>query len=175
MQLKTAGILLIPFALFLCMGAGTPVTRPASSLSNKTIDTTQEKKALINLIEKETMAFYNKDLQQLSECWGHGSYVRHMGWWKRGGIRVVVVGWDSVFTGFKQLIANNPVQNQQKTIRRNYNFRIVENMAWCTFDGYGQDNKEPDMDMPGLTRETRIFEKQQGKWKIVYVGWLLNG
>jgi hypothetical protein len=48
-------------------------------------------------------------------------------------------------------------------------------MAWCTFDEFGQDNKEPDLDMPGLTRATRVFEKQNGEWKIVYVGWLLNG
>ncbi len=173
MQNKIAGILLIPFALFLSAGAAKPGSRDKSSYK-QTIDMAQEKKVLINLIEKETLAFYNKDLQQLSNCWGHGAYVRHMGWWKRGGIRVLS-GWDSVFNSFKHSVANNPAQNQQKTIRKNYNFRISENMAWCTFDGYGQDNKEPDMDMPGLTRETRIFEKQDGEWKIVYAGWLLNG
>jgi hypothetical protein len=30
------------------------------------------------------------------------------------------------------------------------------------------------MDMAGLSRETRIFEKHDGEWKIVYVGWLLE-
>lgn len=173
MQGKITGVLLVPFALLLLMGKVKPIMQPLSTLQ-QTFDTAQEQRALINLIEKETSAFYDKDLEQLSNCWGHGSYVRHMGWWKRGGIKVVT-GWDSVYSGFKSLIANNPAQNKQKTIRKNYNFRISENMAWCTFDEYGQDNKEPSMDMPGLTRATRIFEKQNGEWKIVYVGWLLNG
>lgn len=173
MQRKIKGILLVPFALFLLMGRVKPIMQPMSTLQ-QAVDTAQEQRALINLIEKETLAFYDKDLQQLANCWAHGSYVRRMGWWKRGGIKVVT-GWDSVFSGIKQLMANNPAPNQQKTIRKNYNFRISQNMAWCTFDAYGQDNKEPDMDMPGLTRETRIFEKQDGEWKIVYVGWLLNG
>jgi hypothetical protein len=86
-----------------------------------------------------------------------------------------VAGWDSLYSSFENLIKNNPGKNDQRTVRKNYNFRISENMAWCTFDEYGQDNKQPDMDMPGLTRSTRIFEKQNGEWKIVYVGWLLNG
>ncbi len=167
MQRKTAGMLLILFALSLCIGAG-KTTRQIRSPFPTTIDTVKEKKPLMDLLEKETLAFYNKDLQQISDCWGHGSYVRHMGWWKRGGIRVVS-GWDSLYVSFQKLFTNNPSQNQQKTVRRNYNFRISENFAWCTFDGYGQDNKEPDMDMPGLTWETRIFEKQNGEWKIVYV------
>jgi hypothetical protein len=31
------------------------------------------------------------------------------------------------------------------------------------------------MDMPGLSHETRILEKHNGLWKLVYVGWLLVG
>lgn len=48
-------------------------------------------------------------------------------------------------------------------------------MAWVTFDQYGKDTNDPTFDMPGLSRETRILEKINGKWKIVYVGWLLQG
>ncbi|MEJ7681308.1 MAG: hypothetical protein WKG06_26355 [Segetibacter sp.] len=173
MQRKTGGTLLILFALFLCLGAGKTMRQVRSHLRT-TIDTVKEKKALMDLIEKENVAFYNKDLPQVSECWSHSSYIRHMGWWKRGGIRVVS-GWDSLHTNFQELFAKNPAQNQQKTVRKNFNFRIADNMAWCTFDEYGQDNKEPDMDLPGLIRNTRIFEKQNGEWKIVYVGFLLNG
>ena len=31
------------------------------------------------------------------------------------------------------------------------------------------------LEMPGLSRETRILEKHAGEWKIVYVCWLLEG
>ena len=44
-----------------------------------------------------------------------------------------------------------------------------------TFDQYGEDTGDELMDMPGLSRETRIFEKIDGEWKIAYTGWLLDG
>lgn len=166
--------IVIPVIICLFIVAGRPIEKKLTLSLEQVADKEKTQKALMDLMEKETLAFYNKDLKALSNCWGHGSYVRHMGWWKRGGIKVVA-GWDSLYNSFDNLIKSNPGKNEQKTVRKNYNFRIAETMAWCTFDEYGQDNQEPDMDMPGLSRATRIFEKQNGEWKIVYVGWLLNG
>ena len=34
---------------------------------------------------------------------------------------------------------------------------------------------DPTYDIPGLSRETWIFEKINGTWKIVFTGWLLQG
>lgn len=164
----------ISIIIFLCITAGRPIENKLIPSFDEGTDKEKTEKVLMDLLEKETLAFYNKDLKALSNCWGHGSYVRHMGWWQRGGIKVVE-GWDNLYSSFENLLKNNPGKNDQKTVRKNLNFRISENMAWCTFDEFGQDNKQPDMDMPGLTRATRIFEKQNGEWKIVYVGWLLNG
>ncbi|MDQ6762721.1 MAG: hypothetical protein M3015_08840, partial [Bacteroidota bacterium] len=107
MQNKITSIILIILAFFLLAGSVKPGIQLPHSFAEKSIDTAKEQKALIALLEKETLAFYNKDLQQLSECWAHDSYVRHMGWWKRGGIRVVT-GWDSIYNNFKQLFASNP-------------------------------------------------------------------
>lgn len=77
----------------------------------------------------------------------------------------------------RSVMAENPTPNPTaaKVRRENVNVRVTENMAWVTFDQYGADTGEPDMDMPGLSRETRILEKHDGAWKIVYVGWLLEG
>jgi hypothetical protein len=69
----------------------------------------------------------------------------------------------------------NPDPNPQNVVRENINMRIYREAAWVTFDQYGKDTGEPDMDMPGLSRETRFLEKHNGQWKIVYVGWLLQG
>jgi hypothetical protein len=43
-----------------------------------------------------------------------------------------------------------------------------------TFDQYGEDTGDSLMDMAGRSRETRIFEKVNGEWKIAYIGWLLE-
>ena len=59
----------------------------------------------------------------------------------------------------------NPTATQVK--RENINLRIYKDVAWMTFDQYGEDTGDTLMDMPGLSRETRIFEKVDGEWKIV--------
>jgi hypothetical protein len=59
--------------------------------------------------------------------------------------------------------------------RKNVNLRIYDEVAWMTFDQYGIDTGDTLMDMAGLSLETRIFEKKDGQWKIVYLGWLLEG
>ena len=69
----------------------------------------------------------------------------------------------------------SPQPNSQKEVNKNYNIRISKNMAWATFDQYGNDTGEVNFDMPGKTTNTRILEKNNGKWKMVYVGWLLHG
>ena len=33
---------------------------------------------------------------------------------------------------------------------------------------------EPRFHMPGLSSETRMFEKHDGKWKVVYLGYVLE-
>jgi hypothetical protein len=45
-------------------------------------------------------------------------------------------------------------------------------MAWITYDQYAPNTGEAAMDMPGLSRETKILEKHRGEWKLVYVGYL---
>ena len=68
-----------------------------------------------------------------------------------------------------------PNSTANNVIRKNMNLRIFKDVAWLTFDQYGEDTGDETMDMPGLSRETRILEKENGEWKIAYVGWLLDG
>ncbi len=64
---------------------------------------------------------------------------------------------------------------QQVVQRLPITLLMSDQMAWVTFDQHRVDTGEPDMDMPGLSHEMRILEKQGGEWKIAYVGWLLKG
>jgi hypothetical protein len=99
-----------------------------------------------------------------------------VGWWARGGIRVTE-GWEALSRDMQRLMNSNPAPNLQaaQVRRERINIRTSSAMAWVTFDQYGADTGEPDMDMPGLSHETRILEKHDGQWKLVYVGWLLAG
>lgn len=130
----------------------------------------------MQVIAAETTAFWMKDYAAWADCWLHVPDVRILGWWARGGIRVTE-GWDAVSSAIRRLMDENPTPNPEsaRVRRENVNIRVSDHMAWVTFDQYGADTGEPDMDMPGLSRETRILEKHDGAWKLVYAGWLLEG
>ncbi len=133
-----------------------------------------EKEKIMELIANESKAFWDKNFEGYADCWAHREYVRTMGWWAAGGV-TVVEGWEERGQRTKKHMLENPEPNPQNPIRKNLNIRVSEEMAWVTFDQYGKDTDDPTFDMPGLSRETRILEKIDGNWKIVYVGWLLEG
>jgi hypothetical protein len=133
-----------------------------------------EEEAIKKVIIAETEAFWNKDFKQLANCWVHDDYVRVVGWWEHGGV-TVRKGWSVIGDRMDKLIKENPEKNPQDVTRENFNIRISGNMAWVTFEQYGNDTGEKAMDMPGLSYETRILEKHAGQWKIAYIGWLLDG
>jgi hypothetical protein len=125
------------------------------------------------LIEKESEAWWNKNFEEWSDCWVQDEYVRTMGWWQEGGI-TVVKGWSERSERTRKLMADYPDPSPQKTIRKDWNIRIMKDMAWVTFIQYGENTSNDRMEMPGISYETRIIEKHNGKWKIAYVGWLLE-
>jgi hypothetical protein len=132
--------------------------------------------AIMQVIADESIAFWNKDFEGWARCWQHTDYIRRTGWWARGGI-TVTEGWDALSSRVKETMAAYPEPNPTaaRVRRENVNLRINGDMAWVTFDQVGEDTGDLEMDMPGLSREARILEKQNGEWKIVYVNWLLEG
>ncbi|HSH75886.1 MAG TPA: nuclear transport factor 2 family protein [Longimicrobiales bacterium] len=132
--------------------------------------------AVLEVIRGETEAFWEKDYDKWASHWSHEPYVRLMGWWEAGGVSVAE-GWETVGGNMRRLMDENPEPNPTSgAVRReNINVRISGTMAMVTFDQYGLDTGEAAMDMPGLSRETRVLEKHDGQWKIIYVGFLLEG
>ena len=155
----------------LCMSAVESSAQPTLSIG----DPNAEEAAVMQVIEGESAAFWQKDFDQWSSYWAHGPYVRIMGWWEDGGISVSE-GWEAISTGMKKLMDENPEPNPTAGLvrRENVNMRVSDAMALVTYDQYGLDTGDERMDMPGLSRETRVLEKQDGQWKIIYVGWLLQ-
>ncbi len=135
-----------------------------------------EAQNVMDVITAETTAFWMKDYQAWADCWLQTPAIRMAGWWARGGIRITE-GWESLSDQIRRLMKSNPIpQPQAAQVRREHvHIRTSEHMAWVTFEQYGADTNEPDMDMPGLSHETRILEKHDGHWKLVYGGWLLAG
>ena len=135
-----------------------------------------ELEAILAVVRRETAAFWNKDYDAWAGCWAHVPYTRTMGYWPLGGVSVVE-GWDAQSALIRTMMDQIPEPNPSAGLvrRENINARVFAAAAWMTFDQYGQDTGEPVFDMPGRSRETRILERHDGRWKIVYAGWLLEG
>ncbi|QHT70627.1 hypothetical protein GXP67_30230 [Rhodocytophaga rosea] len=58
-----------------------------------TIDYPKEREQILQVIENESKAFWDKDYEKWAACWVHEPYIRTMGWWKDGGV-TVVKGWE---------------------------------------------------------------------------------
>jgi hypothetical protein len=138
--------------------------------------TEKEKAALVEVIERQTAAFWAKDSDRWADTWVHAPYIRRLGWSESGGV-VSIEGWDAIGAAMKKNMAENPKPNPTpaKVVRDHLNFRIYDDVAWVTFEQHGVDTGEARFDMPGLSYETRMFEKHGGKWKVVYLSYLLAG
>jgi len=132
-----------------------------------------ERTAILSRIKAESRAFWEKDWDGWVRCWVHEPYVRREGWWSLGGI-TQVIGWDEIQDRMKTRFAENPEPNRtaQEFRMENINLRVGVDIAWITYDLRAPDTGEPEMDMPGLTHETKILEKHNGEWLLVYVGYL---
>ncbi len=99
-----------------------------------------------------------------------------MGWWQAGGV-TVVEGWSRLSAQMREAMTASPTPNPTaaNVRRENINIHVRGDTAWLTFDQYGDDTGDARMDMPGLSRESRILERHEGEWNIVYVCWLLAG
>lgn len=139
------------------------------------IDQQRETDAIMHVIAAESEAFWNKDYDAWASYWVQAPYIRRFGWWARGGV-TVVEGWDTLSIRMKETMREYPEPNPTAAqVRRvNVNLRVVGEMAWLTFDQYAPDTGEARMDMPGLSRETRVLEKHHGEWKLAYVNYLLE-
>jgi hypothetical protein len=129
----------------------------------------------VQVLEAETRAFWEKDFEAFAACWVDADYVRRAGWWARGGI-TWRRGWAEMAERTRAQFAENPEANNSATEVRRENLvvRVGADIAWVTFDQYAPDAGEPDMDMPGLSHETRILERHGGRWKLAYMSYLLE-
>lgn len=175
--MNNSKFLIFIFFLFI-FGCGTNDSSSNLSKPNieSEIDYEKEKAAIMEVLAGESAAFWNKDFDKYAAYWVQEEHIRTMGWWEQGGV-TVVEGWKERGSRTKAHMEESPEPNPTATrvVRENINLRIFDDVAWMTFDQYGEDTKDTLMDMPGLSRETRIFEKVDGEWKIAYLGWLLDG
>jgi hypothetical protein len=165
---------MLGFLLATPVGMAIGESPAASPKKDATLE--EEKAAILDVIERQAAAFWAKDFQRWADTWVHAPYIRRLGWSDPGGVSNLE-GWETIGARMEKNMAENPKPNltPAKLVRERLNFRIYADVAWVTFEQHGVSTGEPRFDMPGLSYETRILEKHDGRWKIAYLGYLLAG
>lgn len=131
----------------------------------------EAQQAILELIEQETTAFLCRDFDAWAACWVQDEAARRLAA-LTGGVVDYQEGWASGSDAIRHIFEKFPRANPDaaRSMRRtNFSIRISGEMAWASFDQYGEKCDDP-LVTAGLSHEIRIFEKQDGRWKIVMVG-----
>ena len=131
----------------------------------------KDRVAILELIERETLAFLSRDFEAWADCWLHDECVRRLGA-LMGGLMEYQEGWatgsDAVRHFFSQFPEPNP-EAANSMRRSNISVRVSGDMAWVSFDQYGEKSVDPLVTV-GLSHQIRILENVGGQWKIAMAG-----
>ncbi len=143
---------------------------PPQPAQPPTVDFEKEKAAIQAVIAKETESYYKQDFEAWKSTYLDSPAFRKFGYWEGYENKI------EAYNGFqsladvkkKQFEANETLWQGSTEERSNENFRISNDMAWYTFE---QNSFEKDTrKFLGKSLETRILEKENGEWKIAYLG-----
>jgi len=141
-----------------------------SGCTHKTFDAEKEKVAIQQLIAKETESYYKQDFETWKNTYVNAPHFRSYGYWEGYAEKVRSYNGFDTLKNFKkkQFEENRTVWRNSVEERSNENFRIYPEVAWYTYDQVSYDSSRTKV--LGRSVETRILEKQNGEWKIAYLG-----
>ena len=131
----------------------------------------EDTKAILDLIERETTAFLCRDYPAWADCWIQDEGIRRLGA-LTGGVMDYHEGWATSSDLIRQVFERYPDPNPGAALsmqRSKISIRISGEMAWASFDQYGVKTDDPLVTV-GLSHEIRFFEKHGEQWKISMVG-----
>lgn len=158
------------FLLFLG-GLVASCTQPPPPPALPPIDFEKEKAAIQAVIAKETESYYQQDFEAWKSTYLESPAFRKFGYWEGFPEKVTSnIGFESLKEEKKkQFESDATIWKGSTEERSNENFRISHDMAWYTFE---QNSYEKDTHkFLGKSLETRILEKENGTWKIAYLGY----
>lgn len=134
------------------------------------LDFEKEKAAIQEVIAKETESYYQQNFEAWKSTYLQSPAFRKFGYWEGYPEKVVsCIGFEQLATEKKkQFDANATLWQGSTEERTNENFRISHQMAWYTFEqnSYEKGTRK----FLGKSLETRILEKENGVWKIAFLG-----
>lgn len=150
---------------FLCLFI-IPVMFCLSSCKEK-LDIEQEKNAIIAVIEKETMAFINKNYEEFASTHVLDETNTRLTA-ERNGYELKT-GWLETVKEMQEMFEESPEPWTSRSIKTNHRIKVYENSAWAIHDESWIDPEGKEfLKYAGV----RFLEKVNGEWKIVYVSFV---
>jgi hypothetical protein len=128
-----------------------------------TIDYEKEKAAIIEVLEQETEAFFDYDIDRLASFHVQDETNMRLTATKSG--YTYDEGWEKVRSFFLDYFENVAEPGDFYEIKRNYKIKIYGESAWAIYDNdYYNENDE----LLSTSIHAQILEKVDGEWKIVF-------
>lgn len=131
-------------------------SEPASA--SQTIDFDSEKAAILETLNNETIAAFQRDYKTWQSKWVHDSDITKTYIDFPENSFSESLGWTEINDFVQTFFEENPEPEPIPKLLSKIDVRLYGNGAWVT---YNQQDA-----LRGLKRETRLMEKVDGEWKI---------
>jgi len=135
----------------------------ALSSCQEKIDIESEKEAIIAVIEEETEAFFDYDIDRLGDKHVQDETNIRLTATKSG--YTYDVGWETIRSFFLDYFENYGGQQGFYEIKRNYKIKVYGESAWVVFDNDYYNGKD---ELLSSSIHAEFLEKVDGEWKIVF-------
>ena len=133
------------------------------------IDFEKEKAAIIEVIEAETEAFFDSDIDRLGSYHIRDSSNIRLTATKSG--YTYDIGWDKIESFFLDYFENEMGSGEYYEVKKNYMIKVYNESAWAAYDNFYYDS---DDQLLSTSIHTQILEKVNGEWKIVFYTSIYN-
>lgn len=133
------------------------------------IDYEKEKAAIIEVIEEETKAFFDSDINRLASYHIQDeSNIRLTA--SKGGYSYDV-GWKQIESFFLDYFENEMGSGEFYEVKKNYKIKIYGNSASAAYDNFYYNEND---DLLSTSIHAQFLEKVNGDWKIVFYTSIYN-
>ena len=127
------------------------------------IDIEKEKAAIIAVIEAETEAFFDSDINRLASFHVQDESNTRLTATKSG--YTFDVGWENINSFFLDYFENEADSGNFYEVKKNYKIKVYGESAWAVFDN---DYYNGEDQLLSSSIHAEFLEKDNGKWKIVF-------
>ena len=128
--------------------------------------------AIMAVIEAETAAWLNRDLNAWANCWVQQDYARRIASRPFGGTHTIF-GFTEHYNGIAEVMAAYPEKSTRPcdVRREKLNIRVGSDISWVTFQQVILSGDIPPgaKGEPGVHHHMRVLEKHDGRWLIAAV------